>query len=243
MKDLKIFDWFLIAGVTFCSLGYSVLEALSGGGMSQFDWIGTIAAVSGLFCVVLSAHGNILNYAFGIVNVSLYAWISYKSNLLGDCLLNALYYVPMQFIGFAVWRRRASGTTPGVVLVRSMDWKGRALSLFVSACIVLATGFALSLLRTHAVEGSVIARWHLYSEYPYKDALTTVCAIVGQFLMARAFMEQWFYWIVMDIVSMLIWAMFAIDGVPHAVLMFIMYVFYTANAVNGARVWAKLPRA
>lgn len=240
MKGLKTFDWFLIVGVTLCSLCYSVLEADS---LANLDWIGLVAAISGLFCVVLSAHGNIANYAFGLVNVSLYAWISYKSNLLGDCLLNAFYYLPMQFIGFAVWRKRQAGDNSGTVLARRMSARQRLIVAAVSLLVIAAAGYALSLLRGLATEGSLIQRWHLYSEYPYKDAITTVCAIIGQLLMARAFMEQWFFWILMDVVSMVIWATFMIDGIPHAGLMLIMYIFYTANAINGARLWSRLPRA
>lgn len=238
LRGLKAFDWFLICGVLVCSITYAVLTA----GDNGFDWLGTVSAVTGLFCVVLCAHGNIVNYFFGLVNVLTYAWISYKSNLLGDCALNLLYYTPMQFIGWAVWSRRKDKDDASKVYARAMNAKSRIVLGAVSIAVVALTGFLLSLLKGQAVEGSFIREWHLYSEFPYKDALTTMFAIIAQYLLARAFMEQWFFWIVMDVVSLAIWASFLAKGTPHAGLMVIMYVFYTANAVNGARIWAHLPR-
>lgn len=98
-KILNLYDWFLIAGVIISNIVYSILA----GGI---DAVGSVAGIAGVLCVVLVAKGSIWNYAFGLVNVSLYAYISYKSSLYGDAGLNALYYLPMQFIGWWQWRKR-----------------------------------------------------------------------------------------------------------------------------------------
>ena len=68
---LGAFDWFLILGVVACNVIYSIATASSG-----FDVLGFTAAVAGILCVVLAAKGSIWNYAFGIVQVSLYAYIA-----------------------------------------------------------------------------------------------------------------------------------------------------------------------
>ena len=80
---LSAFDFFLIAGVVVSGLLYSILAG-------QFDALGFIASVTGLLCVVLAAKRSLSNYLFGIINVSLYAVISYRSQLYGDAALNAL---------------------------------------------------------------------------------------------------------------------------------------------------------
>jgi len=239
LRGLRAFDWVLIIGVLTCSISYSLATSSITGG---FDWLGTVSAVTGLFCVVLAAHGNILNYFAGVVNVLTYAYISYRSNLLGDCVLNAFYYFPMQFVGWFVWSKRKNSEDPSTVYARTMNWAGRIKLAVISIATVAAFGMLLFWLKSHTDMWPAISRWHLYSEFPFKDSLTTVFAIIAQFLMARAFMEQWFFWIVMDVVSLVIWGMFFAQGTPHSGLMVIMYVFYTANAVNGARIWMKLPR-
>ena len=100
-RVLNAYDWFLIAGVIVSNIAYSVL-------IGTLDIVGSLAGITGVLCVVLVAKGSIWNYAFGLVNVSLYAWISYKAALYGDAGLNALYYLPMQFIGWWQWRKRGA---------------------------------------------------------------------------------------------------------------------------------------
>ena len=95
-KILSAYDWFLIVGVIFSNILYSLLSG-------NVDIVGSAAGIAGVLCVVLVAKGSIWNYVFGVVNVSLYAYISYKASLYGDAGLNALYYFPMQFIG---WENR-----------------------------------------------------------------------------------------------------------------------------------------
>jgi nicotinamide riboside transporter PnuC len=92
-KVLSLYDWFLIIGVIASNIIYSVLSG-------NVDIVGSVAGIAGVLCVVLVAKGSIWNYLFGIINVSMYAYISYKASLYGDAALNALYYVPMQFIGW-----------------------------------------------------------------------------------------------------------------------------------------------
>lgn len=64
------------------------------------SWIATIAAITGILCVVFVGKGKISNYLFGLISVSLYAYISYTFKLYGEMMLNLFVYVPVQFIGF-----------------------------------------------------------------------------------------------------------------------------------------------
>ena len=83
MKDkvLSLYDWFLILGVVISSTIYTVFSVRSGSETLQGALLGSAAGIAGVFCVVLVAKGSIWNYLFGLVNVSLYAWISYKASL------------------------------------------------------------------------------------------------------------------------------------------------------------------
>ena len=60
--------------------------------------MGIISAITGVACVVCTGKGKLSAYLFGLINCVLYAIISYNAKLYGETLLNALYYVPMQFI-------------------------------------------------------------------------------------------------------------------------------------------------
>ena len=226
-KVLSLYDWFLIAGVIASNIIYS---ALSG----NVDIVGSVAGIAGVLCVVLVAKGSIWNYLFGIVNVSMYAYISYKASLYGDAALNALYYVPMQFIGWWQWRRRGAAVSQaeaggaGVqVKARRFTWHQRAILALGCAAGVIAVGYVLK---------------HFGDPQPFKDSATTVISIVAQALMALAFMEQWALWIITNVISVVMWCICVARGEAHAAVMVIMWAFYLLNSLNGFRVWLKLSR-
>ena len=226
-KVLSLYDWFLIAGVIASNIIYS---ALSG----NVDIVGSVAGIAGVLCVVLVAKGSIWNYLFGIVNVSMYAYISYKASLYGDAALNALYYVPMQFIGWWQWRKRGAAVSEaeaggaGVqVKARRFTWHQRAILALGCAAGVIAVGYVLK---------------HFGDPQPFKDSATTVLSIVAQALMALAFMEQWALWIITNVISVVMWCICVVRGEAHAAVMVIMWVFYLLNSLNGFRVWLKLSR-
>lgn len=226
-KVLSLYDWFLIAGVVVSNVVYSLLTG-------TMDVLGSMAAITGVLCVVLVAKGSIWNYLFGLVNVSLYAYISYKASLYGDAALNALYYLPMQFIGWWQWRRRGAAMSAaeagdgGVqVKARRFTWKQRTILFLGCAVAVVSVGFLLK---------------HVGDPQPFKDSTTTVLSIVAQMLMALAFMEQWALWIITNIVSVVMWCVCVSRGEAHAGVMVIMWVFYLLNSINGLRVWMKLSK-
>lgn len=216
-----------------CNIVYSFYS-------KEFDPVGSVAGIAGVLCVVLVAKGSIWNYLFGVINVSLYAWISYKASLYGDAGLNALYYLPMQFIGWWQWRRRGAATSSAEaerlsggcnsdtrVKARSMDWLQRLCLAAACAGLVVAGGFLLR---------------YLNDPQPFKDSATTVLSIVAQALMAMAFMEQWALWIITNIISVAMWSICVVRGEAHAGVMVIMWCFYLLNSINGLRVWTRLAR-
>ena len=226
-KVLSYYDWFLIIGVIASNIIYTILSG-------SLDIIGSVAGIAGVLCVVLVAKGSIWNYVFGLVNVSIYAYISYKAAIYGDAALNALYYVPMQFIGWWQWRKRGAsvseseaGAQSVQVKARRFSWKQRAL-LFIGCAV--------------AVIGGAYILDYFGDPQPLKDSTTTVLSIVAQALMALAFMEQWILWIITNIVSVIMWVVCMARGEAHAAVMVIMWVFYLLNSLNGLRVWIKLSR-
>lgn len=223
-KILSLYDWFLIVGVIASNLIYSLLSG-------NIDVVGSVAGIAGVLCVVLVAKGSIWNYLFGLVNVSMYAYISYKAALYGDAALNALYYIPMQFIGWWQWRKRGAEVSgpegSSQVEARRFNWKQRAVLFAGCIAAVVAGGFVLR---------------HFGDPQPFKDSTTTVLSIVAQALMALAFMEQWILWIITNIVSVAMWCVCIVRGEAHASVMVIMWSFYLLNSLNGLRVWLKLSK-
>ena len=226
-RILSFYDWFLIVGVIVTNIVYSVLT-------DTIDIIGSVAGITGVLCVVLVAKGSIWNYAFGLVNVSLYAWISYKAALYGDAGLNALYYLPMQFIGWWQWRKRGAAMSQAEAVSDGVQVKARRLDILQRIYLALGCFAAVALV------GFVLK--YLGDPQPFKDSATTVLSIVAQALMALAFMEQWALWIITNVISVVMWGVCVVRGEAHAGVMVIMWTFYLLNSINGLRVWLKLSK-
>ena len=77
----------------------------------QDTFMGIVSALTGVACVICTGKGKLSAYLFGLINCVLYAIISYKAKLYGETMLNALYYVPMQFIGFYIWGKNMNKET------------------------------------------------------------------------------------------------------------------------------------
>jgi len=218
LNTLKPFDWFLIIGIIVVNIIYSLLE-------KNFDIVGSIAGISGVVCVVLVAKGNIFNYVFGLINVSLYAWISYKAALYGDAVLNAFYYLPMQFVGWYSWIGKRKLQESVTVVAKKMVANERVILLLFSVVTVALTAWVLRILG---------------DPQPIKDASTTVLSVIAMYLMVRRYMEQWVLWVIVNIISVVMWVIAFTKGESHSVLMVIMWLFYLVNSLNGWVVWNRL---
>lgn len=220
INTLNIFDWFLIVGITALNLLYSILQ-------KEADFTGTIASISGVVCVVLVARGNIINYIFGLVNVTLYALISWKAQLYGDAALNALYYLPMQFVGWFQWYKRRESEDSVTVKAKRMTSSGRLLLATISLILVVFTGYFLDILK---------------DPQPYKDAATTVLSVIAMFIMVKRYMEQWILWVIVNAISVAMWIILYFRGAEHSIFMIMMWCAYLANSINGWIVWFRMSK-
>ena len=220
--SLNWFDWFLILGTTAVSLASMLL------GDDGWDTLGFIVAVTGIVNLVLCAKGNIVNYIFGIIYNAIYVYIAWKTRLYADAAIYLVYYLPMQFVGWATWKKNQnqdSGAVNVVHLTRKM-----ALSLLAAAAVLIPL-FAW-ILGLPAIGDS----------QPWLDSVTTVISILAMFMMVRAIAEQWYIWIVLDAVQTIKWLIATIRGEEHAALMLVMFAFFLANAVYGLIQWNRLAR-
>ena len=180
----------------------------------QDTWMGILSATTGAACVICTGKGKMSAYVFGLVNSVLYAIISYQAALYGETMLNALYYVPMQFVGFYTWSRHMN-TETNEVIKKNMKWTGR---LMMTAFILAGTiGYGL-LLRA------------MGDAMPFVDAFTTVTSVAAMLISVKMFAEQWWIWVVVDIVSVYMWFQSFLQGQEYIATL-IMWLVYLVNAV------------
>lgn len=203
--------------------------------------ISAFGSLMGVAASVTSANGLAVNFIFGLFNVTIYAsiclynWYNGGSGL-GHALLHFLYMTPMQIVGLVQWRRRGHNEA-GSVNARRLEprkrWMVAGLYLVASvvAYIIIAQ-FDRSAANSFIKVAVVL------------DVLPLMCNIIGQLLMSTAYMEQWFFWIGVNVFSIVMWSnTLANDpGSSYALIYIIKYSFYLLNAFNGLRNWLILSK-
>lgn len=104
-------------------------------------------------------------------------------------MLNALYYLPTQFIGLYVWGKHYNKPADRVDGLR-MDVKHIAVW---SVCSVAGIFVYKLLLDTLGGNATLL------------DSMSTVFSIVANALMVMRYREQWALWIVVDVVMVIMW--------------------------------------
>ena len=159
-------------------------------GLVQTTWIEMIAVVSGIVSVWYSKKENILVYPTGLLNTTIYIYISVKGHLLGEASVN-LYYTVMSLYGWYLWTRVDPNKQTIILQITKStvkDWRNQVL-FFVGFYIVIY--FSLLFLKREFAPEAI----------PWADALASASAYTAMWLMARKKVESWFWWIITNMAS------------------------------------------
>ena len=183
--------------------------------------LGMISGIAGILCVVFVSKGKISNYFFGLIFAYTYFYVSWGSNFLGE-MNTALYvYIPSQFIGYFMWKQNMQNDNGSEsVVAKALTPKGWAILL-----VSVAIGTLCFVQALKAAGGSSTEL----------DGLTTIITVAAQLLMILRYREQWLLWIVLNVLSILLW-----QGQPA---MYLMYSAYLLNSLYGYYNWTKLVKA
>jgi nicotinamide mononucleotide transporter len=147
-----------------------------------------VAVIAAIAYLVLAIRQNILCWLFAGISTSIYVWLFIDVKLYMEAVLNA-FYLAMAGYGWYAWRSGSTATRERPVV----SWPVNT-HLMVSAVLV-----ALSALTGYGL--------NVYTDaaFPYIDSLTTWFAIWTTFLVARKVLENWWYWLCIDLASVFIY--------------------------------------
>lgn len=237
-KFNKYFNAFILSGMTVVMVVTTLLKIKNNDEGAAMLMVAAFGSLMGVFSTVCSANAKILTFLFGFFDVTIYGVMCYLGGKYGNAALHLLYFLPMQFVGFFQWRSRSSSTSEGEHKISA-----RRLSPRKRLCFALAflAGLALCYFILVKVGGDSSSAGILKVAI-LMDAFSTVCNILGQLLMSMAYMEQWFFWIGVNVASVAMWSVSLIGDFASsfAVIYVIKYSFYLLNSLNGLRIWMAL---
>jgi nicotinamide mononucleotide transporter len=181
----------------------------------------TTVSLSGILCVGLIAIGRREGYLIGLYNSLSYSILAYGNGLYGEVYLNLLFFVPTGVLGYVMWRRHT--TQDKTVAMRRLGWPQRLI--IAAICIACTVGLGV-LLELNPSQNT-----------PFVDATTNVLSVVATFLMMWRYKEQWLLYIVLNIVTIVMWVLRVMAGGEAGDLMVLMWSIFLLNAIFGYWRW------
>ena len=233
----KLFNAFILVGmavVTVIVTAIKLGDADSGHAMLV---IAAVGSLTGVLSTVLSANGRILTFLFGLIDVSIYGVMCLLGAKYGNAALHLLYFLPMQFVGYFQWRKRGA-EEKAKVQARRLSGKQWLVYGAIFLAGLIAAYFILAALDK--TEAAGVVKWLVFL-----DAFSMMCNIIGQYLLSTAYMEQWYFWIGVNVSTILMWVLTLRQDPDSAFahIYIVKYSFYLLNSLNGLRIWYNLSRS
>ena len=184
-------------------------------------WLDILTTVLGLIYIWLEYRASIALWVVGIIMPALDIYLYWSHGLYGDAGM-AVYYTLAAVYGFYIWKfkktRRLKQSLPIIHLPRR---KYLPVLLF----FLLAWGATYF----------ILVEW-TNSTVPLLDSFTNALSFVGLWALARKYLEQWLFWIVVDAVCCFLYIQ---KGIPFKAGLYGLYVFI---AIAGYYKWKQMLR-
>ena len=168
--------------------------------LSALEIVGFLA---GILYLLLAIRESIWCWIFALTSSCIFAFLFARSLIYMDAGLQ-VFYAGMAVYGWRSWHVRKDA---GELAVQRWPLRLHFAAILVVAVASLASG---ALLEAYTV-----------ALYPYVDSATTFASFWTTFLVARKVLENWWYWLVIDVVSI---AIYFERGLEFAALLFVVYV-------------------
>lgn len=191
-------------------------------------YVELVAAILGAISVYFYIVRNHWSWPVGLVQVILFVAVFAQAKLYADMILHLVYTV-LQLYGWWQWWKScttqdsfigAQNTNRGSsVQVRRLSISGNALACVIAA---LMTAVYTYLLMTYTD-----------ASLPLADCFVSSVSIVAQSLLAWRYLENWLYWIVVDLAAIVLFA--------YKELWFTtgLYALFLVMAIIGYRTWRR----
>jgi nicotinamide mononucleotide transporter len=232
----KWFNTFILVGmavVTVVVTAVKFKDADSGRAMLVISAFGSLMGVLSTVC---AANGRILTFLFGLIDVTIYGVMCLIGTRYGNAALHLLYFLPMQFVGYFQWRKRGAEEEKKV---QARRLNGRQWLLYGGVFLVGLIVSYFILAAFDKTEAAGVVKWLVVM-----DAFSMMCNILGQYLLSTAYMEQWYFWLGVNVSTIVMWVLTLRQdpSSSFASIYVVKYSFYLLNALNGLRIWYNLSR-
>jgi len=153
-----------------------------------------IASILGLIGIFLQIKQNSWYWLISILMVILYIHVFYESKFYADMTFQ-FYYLGISIYGWIYWikdRKKYNVSQKKIkIIAKKLNFKQIIFSIVISLFFWIIIYFILKKFTD--------------SDVTIGDSFTTALSIVATFLLARKFIENWLFWIIVDFVSTILY--------------------------------------
>jgi len=180
------------------------------------SYLEALAALFGLANILLIVRRSVWNFPAALVMVSLTGVVLWEAKLYSDAGLQAFFFL-VNILGWVLWARNRGAA--GEIMVDRLGVVGQVVWIALAMAATYGWGLFMAL-NTDATN-------------PWWDASVAMLSIAAQILMTRRYINNWHWWIVVNILSIgLYWhkQLYVFTG---------LYVIFLGMAVWGLIEWRR----
>lgn len=190
--------------------------------MQAIEILGTIVGVIYLW---LEYRASIYLWIASIIMPAIYLVVYYDAGLYADFMIN-IYYLVIALYGWAAWRYSFK------LFGKGEKTHNRELPISHTPAKMW-----IKIVGVYAILQLAIA-WILIrftdSTVPWADAFTTAVSVIGMWMLARKYIEQWWVWFIVDAASA---ALYIYKDLHFTAA---LYALYAIVVIFGYRKWKQL---
>lgn len=182
------------------------------------QWLAVIFSIA---YVILAAKESIWCWPFGIIGcvLSFIVYADPEVKLYSDAMLQ-VFYIGMSIFGWWNWNNNAKEATDVKKKVEISRWplKNHFIALIVGGFLAVLLGYFWT--------------W-MNAALPYADAFTTSFSIIATVMVTQKIIENWIYWIIIDLACIVIYLE------RELYLFTFLFLIYTVIAFFGYLNWKR----
>lgn len=180
------------------------------------SWLEVLAALFGLANILLIVRRSVWNFPAALIMVTLTGVVLWEAKLYSDAGLQVFFFI-VNILGWVLWARNRGAA--GEIMVDRLGVVGQLVWITLAMAATYGWGLFMAL-NTDATN-------------PWWDASVAMLSIAAQILMTRRYINNWHWWIVVNILSIgLYWhkQLYVFTG---------LYVVFLGMAVWGLIEWRR----
>jgi nicotinamide mononucleotide transporter len=178
-------------------------------------WTEVFGFITGALSVWLAVKENVWNWPFAVGNAVFFFMLFLEHRLYGDMALQVIFF-GLAVRGWYLWLR--GGQNHGHLAVSKITAR---LGVVLTLVTLAATALMAEYLRS------------INDAAPFLDAFTTVLSLVGQYLLTRKILENWYVWGFADILYIYLYIQRGL------LLTSVLYVIFLIMCIAGALEWQR----